>query len=187
MLGLLLLSLQATSPSTAPPDPCEIDRSAMLALGIDAFDQDLRGGWRALSERPGCGTRAADLIRDYREFYQSRMGTLYWHEGQLRAGAGQNEQAIALMAQSRRPTAESGWNGYVDATIAFLRRDREALIRARDALIALPRPAGFREETLPNGYRTRWPPNVDIVEGFIRCFDRPYFEAMALACRPPPQ
>ena len=156
----------------------------MLALGMDAFDQDLTGGWRPLSEDPGCEGRAADLIRTYREFYQARMRVLYWHEGQLRANVGQLDAAIRLMEQSRKPTDEDGWNLYVAATIAFLRNDREALIAARDALARWPDPGGFREQTLPNGYRVRWPPNSDIVQRLRQLPRATLSGAMAAPCRP---
>jgi hypothetical protein len=181
--ALLAFALQASSAPATPPDPCEVDNRAMRALGMDAFDQDMTGGWRALSQRPGCEARAAGLIRDYRTFLEQRLPILYWHEAQLRAGLGENEAAIALMERSRRRDDRYGWNPYVEATIAFLRGDRPALIAARARLAALPRPADFEEQTLPNGYRTRWPQNLDVVDGLIRCFGRPYRNAYAPECR----
>jgi hypothetical protein len=183
---LTALSLQAHAPplpATPAPatGPCAVDRRAMLTLGMDAFDQDHQGGWRPLSERPGCEAVAADLIRDYREFMQNRMPILYWHEGQLRANLGQTEAAIRLMDQTRRAAGDERapwWNPYVDGTIAFLRGDRAALAAARDRLAAAVRPADMPADR-------RWPPNLDVLDGLVRCFGRPYREAYGEVCRPP--
>jgi len=187
MIAILLAAaaLQAAAPA---PDPCPVDERAMLALPLDAFDQDMAGGWRALSQRPGCAARAADLIRAYREAAQRRMAILYWHEAQLRAEAGETDAAVRLMGQARHPTEEDGWNAYVDASIAFLRGDRDRLVAARDRLAALPMPEGFREARFPAGFAMRWPLNLDVIEGFIRCFGRPYREAYGSPeCRRPPE
>lgn len=182
MVILVALSLQAAVPAPAPPpDPCQVDRRAMLALGMDAFDQDHQGGWRPLSERPGCKGTAADLIRDYRLFMQDRIPILYWHEGQLRADLGQNEAAAQLMDRTRRDPGDERapwWNAYVDGTIAFLRGNRAALVAARQRLAAVPRPAD-------TGGRA-WPPNLAVVDGLLRCFGRPYAEAYHdAACQRP--
>jgi len=169
------------------PEPCAVDNAAMMALGVHAFDQDLEGGWRAVANRPGCEDEAADLIRRYREFIQSRMGILYWHEGQLRAGLGEKEAAIALFNKARRSDAdEYGWNHYVDASIAFLRRDRPALEAAR---ARLAKSKVFDTSGIPS-LRVRpgpqRPMNLDVVDAFLQCFDRPYEEAYGSdACREP--
>jgi len=179
---LIAFALQA-----APaPDPCQVDRRASLALGQDAFDQDMNGGWRALAERPGCEGAAADLVRDYRALSEARIHILYWHEGQLRANIGQYPEAIRLMEQSRKPEDRFGWNPYVDATVAFLRGDRAALVAARDRLAALPRPPGFEDRVMAGGFRRTWPLNLMVVDGLVRCFGRPYHEAYGSpACRNP--
>lgn len=152
-----------------------------MALDQRAFDQDMDGGWRALARDSACRIVAADLIRDYREAHSLTAPILFWHEGQMRAEAGQTEMAIVLFDRSRHDD-RFGWNLYVDASIAFLRRDRDALQRARDALAALPRPAGF-QSTDTNGrpINLAWPPNLNVVDALIRCFGRPYAEAYACA------
>ncbi|HTU10207.1 MAG TPA: hypothetical protein VMG08_04840 [Allosphingosinicella sp.] len=181
------LSLQAHPLPAAPAapagtaDPCPVDRRAMLDLGINAFDQDHQGGWRPLSDRPGCAGAAADLIRDYRTFVLDRIPILYWHEGQLRAEAGQNEEAARLMDRTRRAAGDPRapwWNAYVDATIAFLRGDRAGLVQARARLAAVPRAADW-----PAGQA--WPPNLRVVDGLVACFGRPYRDAYGTpACLP---
>ena len=141
-----------------------------------AFDQDLTGGWRPLAER-GCERAAADLIRDYRTANGSTQFTLFWHEGQLRADAGQTAAAAALFERSRRPAAEDliGWNHYVGGSIAFLRRDRPGLEAARARLAALPKPAGF-DPRGPDGKPrpNAWPLNLRVLDGFRRCWGQPY-------------
>ncbi len=181
---LLTLALQAAAVPPPAPDQCQVDRDALLALAPEAFDQDLTGGWRAVSQRSGCMGIAADLIRDYRANIERRLSNLDWHEGQLRATMGRNRDAIRLMESSRRPR-DPAWNLYVDATVAFLRGDRAALRAARARLAALPRPPGFEDYVLPNGYHVTWPPNLVVIDGLIRCFGRPYGEASSTACREP--
>lgn len=199
LVGVAVLSSVACAslPATQP-DPCAHDREAMLALDEDAFDQDIGGGWRALAAMPGCEPAAADLIAAYRQLHPQAAGIVAWHEGQLRASAGQTTQAIPLLEAARKPVEQdlAGWNHYVDATVAFLRRDRAALQAARERLQAVPWTAaegmadpvdGVIEVTLGNGQtmRMRWPPNIDVVDGFLACFDRPYDEAYGADCRPP--
>jgi hypothetical protein len=178
------LAALVASLALAPP-PCAYDRDRIMALDQQAFDQDLAGGWRVLAREPACYLAAADLIRDYREAHRLTDSILYWHEGQMRAEAAQNEAAIALFGRARHAEPDPfGWNLYVDASIAFLRGDRPALQRARDALAALPRPEDFQPRDV-NGHpiNLAWPPNLNVVDGFIRCFGQTYEQAYA--CAPP--
>ena len=98
-------------------------------------------------------------------------------------------------AQSAQ-TDRAGWNAYVDATIAFLQRDRAALVRARARLAAVPVPPdqampelvkGVLHIQLSNGdiMKLRWPPNIDVVDGLLACYDQPYAQAYRDQCRPP--
>ena len=193
--------------ATAAPAPaleradCSYDRAAMLALDENAFDQDLGnggGGWRALEGKPGCEQATADLLAAYRAAHPDGSTMLAWHEGQVRAGLGQDEQAIALFDAARKPAEQdlAGWNLYVDASIAFLKHDRPALQAARDALAKVAYPGGEGMPTLKDGYleiaaeggrpamKVRWPPNIDVVDGFLNCFEKPYKEAYRSDCRP---
>ena len=154
-----------------------------MALDQRAFDQDMDGGWRTLAHDPACRAAAADLIRDYREAHALTDSILFWHEGQMRAEAGQTHAAIVLFNRSRHDDP-FGWNLYVDASIAFLRRDRAALQRARDALAVLPRPPHFQPRDVNRRpINLAWPPNLNVVDALIRCFGRAY--AKAYACAPP--
>ena len=164
---------------------CRYDRAAMLALDQRAFDQDMTGGWRAVANR-GCDGEAADLIRDWRAAKRSKDELLYWHEGQLRANAGQYPAAIALFEKSRKPTAQDaawGWNLYVDGSIAFLRGDRPTLKAARTKLASLPMPPGLAQAKRPDGTpaTVRWPLNLNVLDGFLSCWGQAYKKAYACA------
>lgn len=184
-----LTSPQGLAASSSQPlevARCTYDRSKMLALDQAAFDQDLSGGWRELAERDGCKAAAASLIRAYREANAPGSGILYWHEGQLRAELGETEAASALFERSRRESDAFGWNYYVDASVAFLNKDRAALQAARNALVQLPRPKGF-DPRGPDGkpIKIAWPPNLNVVDGLLQCFDKSYAEAYGPACTRP--
>lgn len=164
--------------SSAAAD-CSYDRDALLALDQRAFDQDMKGGWRAVARREECIGVAADLIRDYREARgqdSPLLYWLYWHEGQLRATLGETEEAIGLFQQSRDPKDTPyahAWNLYVDATIAFLQQDEPALLDARESLAQLPRPPDYFQQGGP----LSWPMNLSVVDMLVACFGQPYEEA----------
>ena len=172
----------------------------MLTLSEDAFDQDLSnggGGWRRVANIPGCEVAAADLIAQYRDAHPQSASVLTWHEGQLRASGGQNELAIPLLLAARKdPGVDlAGWNAYVDATVAFLQRDKSALIAARQKLLAVPYVEVEGMPPLQDGYvtfptppgqpilRFRWPINIEVVDGLLNCFDKPYKEASGEICK----
>jgi len=197
LAGIVATYGSSASAQNADAKRCPHDRAQLLALDERQFDQDLAGGWRQLSNMSGCTLVAADLLRDYQQTHNTNSGLMSWHEAQLRANAGQYPEAIALMKRSYKPAHDdqAGWNAYVDATIAFLRRDKPALQRARQALSAVQAPVradvppvvdGYMEVDFADGSKRkiRWPPNIDVVEGLEACFDKPYAEAYGNACRP---
>lgn len=151
---------------------CSYDRDVMMALDQDSFDQDVNGGWRPLGKE-GCYGVAANLILDYRNTHGIEDKTLIWHEGQMRAMNGENELAVELFKQSydkKDSEAAQAWNYYVDATIAFLQKDKEALLKARASLAKVPKPEGFPPQMT-------WPMNIEFVDSFISCFGREYKDA----------
>jgi hypothetical protein len=172
-------SAAASGNSSAQPvaATCVYDRAALLALDIDAFDQDLDGGWRAVANQNGCLSAAADLIRDYHAALPEKSFLLYWHEGQARAIDGDYAAAVPLFEKSYKQNDAFGWNLYVDATMAFIRRDRTALGKAYLALANLPLPANVQLDQNGNPPADSWPPNLDVVEDLLACFDRQYKEA----------
>ena len=195
LCSFLLLGSSVTHAATT----CSYDKAAMLGLDEEEFDQDLSGGWRAVANTSGCELAAADLLAAYRTQHPKVSAVLAWHEGQLRAMAGQYERAIPLLNQDRKPPGQdlAGWNYYVDATLAFLRQDKPALLNARHQLAAVPYAEGIGLPPLKNGYfevpgqpghpatHMRWPPNIDVVDGLVACFGKSYSEANEKSCRPP--
>ena len=166
---------------------CPYDEEAFLALGIDSFDQNRDKGWRRLASRSECRAEAANLIEVYRRYVESRLTSLYWHEGQLRAELGQTELAISALEKARHVNNLDGWNYYVDATVAFLRQQKPALLKARANLAAVPVPKNYKsiglDGKLITGRPQGWPYNLDVVDGFINCFGKAYSEAYSLNCR----
>ncbi len=175
--SLLLLAASQLSPQAAKP-VCQFDRPALLALGVDAFDQDLKGGWRVIANKKGCEDEAAELIQQYREQQEGSLSILYWHEGQLRAFVGQVGQAVSLFEKSKVPN-DLSWNAYVDATIAFLVRDVRGLHEARVRLLATPKPeeGEWRDANGKPVPTPKWPMNIDVVNALFACFDKSYDEA----------
>lgn len=182
MITTLLLA--AAQPAEQPVEmvrtDCTYDLEAMLALDRNAFDQDLDGGWREVQYR-GCYEAAAELIRKWRHEKRDHTATLYWHEGQMRANAGQTGEAIGLFKLTYKSPVEDtdfGWNYYVDGTIAFLTRDRKGLAEAMANLRRIPLPEEL-SVTLPDGkvVTPSWPPNLNVLEGFELCWERSYREA----------
>ncbi|MEO0608308.1 MAG: hypothetical protein AAFY82_08745 [Pseudomonadota bacterium] len=166
--------------------PCVEDRAALLSLDFNDFDQDMNGGWRAIAQREGCELDAADLIAQYRAQVEDDpefqgLSTLIWHEAQVRALADQIGPALALFKQANKPVASNGdraWKHYVEATIAFLEHDRDALDAAHAALKALPEPdhwASLVARTEEKyGFTPVWPNNLHVVEALQACFEDSY-------------
>ncbi len=192
---LLTVSAAAAEPAGSAPASCAVDTRAMLQLDFRAFDQDMDGGWRSVSTNPDCRSKAADLIRTYREFnIKPRLTTLYWHEAQLRAELGEIDAAVSLMALAKKESFLHGrdqddWNAYVDATIAFLKGDHGELLAARKRLAEFPLPANYSyigtDGVSRTGRPPDWPYNLDVVDGLLRCFGRSYAEAYGAGCRTP--
>ncbi|MEE3625924.1 hypothetical protein UCD39_18365 [Nitrospirillum sp. BR 11752] len=187
--SLPMLGAGVALAADAPADACIPDRAALLALDGQAFDQDLNGGWRHIAYKPGCMTAAADLLRDYRAAHpQEPARILYWHEGQLRAMTGDTAAALPLLDQSRDPRATSraqAWNAYVDATMAFLRRDQRSLLAARDRLSHVPPPPPEPDARGTSMKVVKWPMNMGIVNSLVACFTKPYADAYDGTCDKP--
>ena len=173
----------------------EAERERLMALSLDEFDQDFDGGWRAVSYRDGCDRVAADLIRDYIDIHglePEGNRTVFWHVGQLLAGAGDYPEAREYFLKSFDPDAEDfhdqAWATYAQGTVAFIDGDREGL----DAAIAeLSRPehkpspervasmlrmSEEQDVSFPEGALEK-PLNLIALEGLRRCFGQPYGQA----------
>lgn len=204
VLGLNIVVIPSTRSFEADEaGKCVYDQDAMLRLDPNTFDQDDNAGFRQLGNHPECRTVAADIIALYIDRHKDELARRWqvpsfkWHEATMRALAGETKRAIPLMRQSIKP--ERGpdefvgwseyarpWNEYVKATIAFLNHDRRGLKRARERLAKSPIPAGFAniDTSQTGGVLPPWPQNLDVVDGLIACFGRPYEEAYGSAeCR----
>lgn len=170
---------------------CSYDFSEMMRLDFEAFDQDLEGGWRILGSTKGCEVETADLLHKYRTLkIDGQRQSLMHHEMQLRGAAGQYDVAVALARDVLEFDLPPVMQAYHEAELAFFARDHDALLAARRALAAVPMPKGFAKsaeqylEKYPDQPPLVWPINLDVVDGLIACFDKPYSEAYSFSCRP---
>lgn len=160
------------------------DREAALELSFKAFDQTPGQGWRPLFEKE-CYAQAADLLEAYAQQHPDAVSEHYmlpFHTGQLNALAGNDAAAITWMQRgyNERQSKLMNWNAFVDAALAFLHHDRSELITQR---------ARVNEETpmpdargLPN-WAVDKKMNLDVVDGYIACFDKSYAEDYGDDCR----
>ncbi len=183
---LLLLILLTSSYKVSAEPQCLDNSTDYLALDFIEFDQTLGQGWRAVADKPECQKEAANLIQQYAEqkegLSEGMLSTLRWHEGQMRAVVGQNEKAIALFKQTFKPEKSDrmGWNYYVGATIAFLGKDKQALLENRSKLAQLEKPEDMdMRDADGNPVDIQWPPNLHIVDRFVSCFGRSYSDTYA--------
>ena len=144
----------------------EID--SLMALDFKAFDQDMQGGWRYYANQENFIT-AASLIEAYLEQHPKtdvfERQTMSWHAGQMLAMGGQQEGAIPLMEESRKGKDDFMlWNPYLDATIAFLKKDRPAFDSNLKAVSAMSNN-----------------PNLPLLRILEEHFDKTYREALEAA------
>lgn len=185
-LGLLLVNVSGCgftsgllpTKSVEKNATCVYDRKLLLGQDLETFDQSATGVRSLYTRSPECKLEAAQLIADYRALNPEAQKEfnaylLYWHEGQLRAEVGDYQKALPLLEHARM-SADAGpevsliWNLYVDATKAFVMRDKKELSRAREKLASVP----------PQYHsRSGKPPNLNVVDGLLLCFDRTYSDA----------
>jgi hypothetical protein len=105
------------------------------------------------------------------EPWQERI--LFFHAGQSYAFENLYEVAARRIEASKNdkeePNPELHWNLYVEATAAFLKKDKKVL---KEKFAEFEKVATEKEKV-----------NVKVVEGLIICFEKPYVEAYG-ACRP---
>ncbi len=139
VVSVLVLSAMPIAPlaQAVPLPPKE------LQLSVKEFDQDAHAGWRRL-QHEGKYLEAAQLIDRYEKDKQGLNGgdrlVLCFHAAQMYAFGGDCETALGRLQNAKYPPevlAELGedrryadaWNVYVDATAAFLRKDRDVLTK----------------------------------------------------------
>ena len=164
---------------------CEADADAMLDMSFAAFDQG-PDGWRSLDGSLSCSNYADDVLSEYRSRHGPILGAanvslLMWHEAQVLALQGDSARALELMKAAEYPDEPQWQKLYREGSIAFLESDMERLQTARDRLSRLPREAILMTPGEPS---VPWPPNLDVLDGLISCFGKPY--GIAYACRQAP-
>lgn len=154
----------------ASVDPCDApagEVSASIELPYAAFDgQPGPYGWRSLLEA-GCVDAAVRLLAAYATandagLNQEQRLEMQFHIGQSLAMSGREEESIPYFVRSSAPDAPAEWRTYVEATLAFLRRDTASLAAAR---IAYARIA-------PDSMRLRF------IDGMVACPGEPYAQAV---------
>ncbi len=149
---------------------------AFLQMNYNTFDQTDRG-WRSLAYEERF-LDAAQLIDRYKdvnrdELMSNEVRLLNFHSGQMYAFADEYIRAVERFETSHKPpypvdeTNEtkvftSPWNAYVDATIAFLEGDLDALLAQREVM---------NEGVSLEGS------NREVVDKLIENFGKPYSEA----------
>lgn len=99
------------------------------------------------------------------------VSLLYWHEGQLRAFAGETDRAVELFLKTVTPEKNSrGWHEYALGSVAFLQKDKAAFEENFDAL------------------RRKWPDDLNfrVLDRMNNCFEESYVHAYSsLECQSP--
>ncbi len=195
MRPLLILSMLLLLCGFAPQKPfseCVKDPESYLAMSFQEFDQGIQPvdggprrewGWRPIAKQEGCETAVADLMAQWRERHAASLDSharsfMSFHEGQFRAGGGDYARAIPLIEAGRVAFNGAAGEAYVDAIVAFLRSDHDALIAARERLLAVPEPPNWPE--MQRRYKEefdqdmKWPVNIEATDMLVRCFGKPY-------------
>lgn len=169
MKGILLLvivTVLSLSVSAQELPQSKID--SLMALDFQAFDQDMQGGWRYYSNQMRFGL-AASLIENYLqqhpEMEKNEAAVMNWHAGQMYAMDEQEDLAIPLMEASRKEENIMMWNEYLDATVAFLKKDRKTFDKNLKAL---------------SSYNN---PNLRLLQILEASFEKSYREALEAAMK----
>lgn len=166
---LLVSTLILASGAVAAEDCAAIYRMRVktdMARTYDQFDQTENSGFRVLAAM-GCNKEAADLIEEYMRVNRSTGSSLRWHVAQMRATAGDTKAAIrwaksVLTEKEDFAKDPFRWNDYVLATIAFLERDKKALLLHRNN-VAAGKEAYFGNEL-----------NLRLLDSLVKHFDNDY-------------
>jgi len=182
-----LLWLSVASASAAEDPRCKLkpeETEKLLALPFAQFDQQEGSGWRPLY-RIKCYSAVANLLVEYLKRHPEPSEGRYmlpFHAGVMFASDGRYEQAIDWMKQSYSdaPSTMIDWNAFVDATIAFLRHDLDELLKLRKRIDLQP---AFAEGPGVPKWAAGKKMNLDVVDGYINCFNETYDVAYSLPCR----
>lgn len=160
------------------------ERRRVLALPFREFDQSTGGGWRALYAKK-CYDEAAELLVAYMGLHPQVAKEQYilpFHAGQMFALGGRYAEAIGWMERGYSDTKSEiiNWNAFVDANIAFLKGDRTGLLKQRE--LVNQQPVLQAQPGMPE-WAVGKKMNLDVVDGFLACFDKTYEVAYSDSCR----
>lgn len=170
----------SASASASACDVTQAEREAARTLEWHAFDQTggAPGSFRDLSDK-GCEREALAAYDDWLAhgpgFPDTRArGIGNFHRGQMHAFLGEEELALALFKQARRPEGPSDpsaavWNAYLVGVIGFFEGSLEKLDQAIATLHASDGAFAKRQ--------------VGVLTELKNCMGRPYAEAMSPSCR----
>lgn len=166
MLPIAVLVLFVAGADSAKPCPSK-PAAELMSLPYDAFDiGDGPAAWRLLLNR-GCVDTAVATLEAYRQANEAQMtpeqrSEIHFHMGQALAMSGRNADSIPHFQHAAAVGGSAEWMAYVDAHLAFVRKDRAALVRAL---------AAYEKAANPESMRLRF------IRGFLKCVDKPYMEA----------
>ena len=127
---LIFLMILWTSDGQAQESLNQKTIDSLMGLSFDEFDQNMEGGWRLYANRMDFDS-ATQLIKLYLDKHpdlkSNEREVMSFHCGQMLALMDKNLDAIPYMEASKKKNEDvMQWNIYVDATIAFLKKDKEA-------------------------------------------------------------
>ena len=129
LIPFVLLIVLSTTEAFSQSELNKRTIDSLMNLSFEEFDQNMQGGWRMYANNQDFKS-ATDLIKLYLEQHNEleagQREVMSFHCGQLLALMDKNQEAIPYMKASKKTEDVMQWNIYVDATIAFLRKDREA-------------------------------------------------------------
>jgi hypothetical protein len=124
--------------SAVPPGRPADSREPYLALAYKEFDATYGSGWRRFHDQPRNPSETATLVEAYLERHEDlttdQQRILHFHAAQLFALGGMDVRALPHLEAARAPNPDS--NHIIDATKAFLLRDRDGLLAARRRMAA---------------------------------------------------
>ena len=186
LAGILLLPVPCAADSV-PQTPCAIsnaEHERILGLSFAEFDQTEDDGWRPYYLAK-CYVIAADLLVTYVERHPDLVRENYilpFHAGQMLAMAGDYDNATLYLQRgySSRESKLVDWNAFVEAHLAFIEKDAERLAAMR--LRIDKQPAMVDGPGVPD-WAVGKKINLDVVDGFLACFDKPFAVAYEEPCR----
>lgn len=136
-----------------------------------AFSKGSNSSWRKVARKEGfaaAGNLIDQYLANHKNLSISQNVNLHFHAGQMYAFANNYETALKRFENAKydpEPEVISmRWDAYVDATIAFLKKDRNKLLEYRNQVANGPEIRGKI-------------PNLDVVDSLIKNFDKSYFDA----------